>query len=56
MVFKVALRSWCKRRGINHRDFSDDELIEMRIKSKEEGYNLKFVNKRLKRLQGGETK
>lgn len=42
MVFKVALRSWCKRRGINHRDFSDEELIEMRIQSKEKGYNIKL--------------
>jgi hypothetical protein len=40
MVFKVALRSWCKRRGINHKDFSDEELMEMRSKYKELGYNV----------------
>lgn len=34
MSFKTALRNWCKRKGIKHREFSDEELIKMRSDSR----------------------
>ena len=34
MCYKSALRQWCKHHGIDHRAFSDDELIAMRVKNR----------------------
>ena len=44
MGYKSALRSWCKRNGVDHRAFSDDELIEMRLKTRKFSYTKKVVD------------